>query len=97
MLAARLFAPAAWSDAATRLVAALDAATVAAAGGTEAALAPAFLAGAAAVRHIRADPLLPDELVPAPWPGDALRAGYVTYQRTFAAVARSWFRDQAAS
>src|SRR6478609_1810652 len=84
-LADRLFAPARWSGEASRLV---DA---------EVALAPAFLAGAAAVRHVRADPLLPDELVPQPWPGDALRAAYVAYQREFASVARAWFRDQSAS
>jgi phenylacetic acid degradation operon negative regulatory protein len=93
-LAARLFATARWRATATHLIADLEAATTRLADGSEAALAPAFLAGAAAVRHVRADPLLPDELVPAPWPGDDLRAGYVAYQRAFAAVARAWFRDQ---
>jgi phenylacetic acid degradation operon negative regulatory protein len=93
-LAARLFAPARWSTDATRLVDGLDAATVRLHDDAEAALAPAFLAGAAAVRHVRADPLLPDELVPQPWPGEDLRAAYVRYQRAFAAVARDWFRDR---
>jgi phenylacetic acid degradation operon negative regulatory protein len=93
-LAAHLFAPARWSAEAARLITALDAATQGLTEDAEAALAPAFLAGAAAVRHVRADPLLPDEIVPAPWPGDDLRAAYVEYQRAFAAVARNWFRDQ---
>jgi phenylacetic acid degradation operon negative regulatory protein len=94
-LAARLFAPARWRTDATRLIDVLERATAGLAGDAEAALVPAFLAGASAVRHARADPLLPDELVPAPWPGDDLRAAYVAYQRAFAAVARDWFRAQA--
>jgi phenylacetic acid degradation operon negative regulatory protein len=93
-LAARLFAPAQWRSEADRLLVALQAATDRLAAEHEAALAPAFLAGAAALRHVRADPLLPDELVPAPWPGGELRATYVAYQRAFAAVARDWFRAQ---
>ena len=96
-LAAHLFTPARWSGEATRLVDALDAATARLGDDVEPALAPAFLAGAAAVRHVRADPLLPDELVPQPWPGDALRAAYVEYQRAFATVAREWFRAAPAS
>jgi phenylacetic acid degradation operon negative regulatory protein len=92
-LAGRLFAPARWSADAGRLVVALDHATARLRDDAERALAPAFLAGAAALRHVRADPLLPDELVPQPWPGDALRAAYVAYQREFASVARAWFRD----
>ncbi len=95
-LAAELFAPARWRTVATDLVAGLRDATAALAHEPEAALAPAFLAGAAALRHVRADPLLPDELLPAPWPGDELRAAYVAYQREFAAVARAWFRAPAA-
>jgi phenylacetic acid degradation operon negative regulatory protein len=39
-----------------------------------------FTAVAAAVRHLVADPLLPTELLPAPWPGDALRAAYADYR-----------------
>ena len=96
-LAARLFAPDAWRAEAMRRIAALDAATARLAYDGADALAPAFVAGALALRHVRADPLLPPELLPAPWPGDALRAAYVTYQREFAAVARVWFRDQSVS
>jgi phenylacetic acid degradation operon negative regulatory protein len=38
-----------------------------------------FLAAAATLRHLRTDPLLPAELVPAAWPADRLRARYVRY------------------
>jgi phenylacetic acid degradation operon negative regulatory protein len=35
-----------------------------------------FTAAAAAVRHLLTDPVLPAELLPGDWPGDALRAAY---------------------
>ncbi|ULR48644.1 PaaX family transcriptional regulator C-terminal domain-containing protein [Streptomyces deccanensis] len=40
-----------------------------------------FTALAAAVRHLLADPVLPDDLLPADWPGPALRAAYTTYRQ----------------
>ncbi|MFF4274381.1 PaaX family transcriptional regulator C-terminal domain-containing protein [Streptomyces sp. NPDC001536] len=40
-----------------------------------------FAAFAAVVRHLLADPVLPDELLPESWPGQALRAAYTTYRR----------------
>ncbi len=55
-------------------------------------VADAFVAGAAALRHIGSDPLLPDELLPPEWPGSSLRAEYTRYQRSFDATARAWFR-----
>ncbi|MDG9720980.1 PaaX family transcriptional regulator C-terminal domain-containing protein [Streptomyces sp. DH24] len=36
---------------------------------------------AAVVRHLLADPVLPPALLPAGWPGPALRAAYAGYQR----------------
>lgn len=39
-----------------------------------------FTLVAAMVRHLRSDPLLPPELSPADWPGDALRAAYDEYR-----------------
>ncbi|MEU9638337.1 PaaX family transcriptional regulator C-terminal domain-containing protein [Streptomyces tendae] len=36
---------------------------------------------AAVVRHLLADPVLPAELLPADWPGTALRDAYARYQR----------------
>lgn len=35
-----------------------------------------FVVAAAMVRHLNADPILPDELLPVDWPGAALRAAY---------------------
>ncbi|MGV4885854.1 PaaX family transcriptional regulator C-terminal domain-containing protein [Streptomyces viridosporus] len=35
---------------------------------------------AAVVRHLLADPVLPPGLLPADWPGDALRAAYADYR-----------------
>jgi phenylacetic acid degradation operon negative regulatory protein len=35
-----------------------------------------FLVAAATVRHLLADPVLPEELLPADWPGARLRAAY---------------------
>ena len=35
-----------------------------------------FVAAAAIVRHLITDPVLPDELLPAQWPGAALRKAY---------------------
>lgn len=40
---------------------------------------------AAAVRHLLTDPVLPPGLLPADWPGKALRAAYAGYQRELAA------------
>ncbi|MFG2352668.1 PaaX family transcriptional regulator C-terminal domain-containing protein [Streptomyces sp. NPDC048521] len=40
---------------------------------------------AAAVRHLLADPVLPPALLPADWPGEALRGAYAAYRRELAA------------
>ncbi|OLZ71989.1 PaaX domain-containing protein, C- domain protein [Streptomyces sp. IMTB 2501] len=54
---------------------------------TSAARDPAdrLTAYAAAVRHLLTDPVLPPGLVPADWPGDALRTAYAGFQRELAA------------
>jgi phenylacetic acid degradation operon negative regulatory protein len=56
------------------------------------ALAAAFVAGAAALAHVRADPLLPGVLLPAGWPGDELRDRYRSYQVAFSGAVARWFR-----
>ncbi|WP_101948286.1 PaaX family transcriptional regulator C-terminal domain-containing protein [Mycobacterium sp. 3519A] len=38
-----------------------------------------FVAAAAMVRHLLTDPVLPDELLPDDWPGDALRKAYTDF------------------
>jgi phenylacetic acid degradation operon negative regulatory protein len=57
-------------------------------------LAPAFVASAAVLRHLQADPLLPAALLPAGWPGDALRADYDRYDAAFKQVWRAWYKAQ---
>ncbi|MEV5874668.1 PaaX family transcriptional regulator C-terminal domain-containing protein [Streptomyces sp. NPDC052101] len=54
---------------------------------TSAARTPAdrLTAYAAAVRHLLTDPVLPPGLLPADWPGEALRTAYAGYQRELAA------------
>jgi phenylacetic acid degradation operon negative regulatory protein len=95
-LAQRLFAPVAWRDRAERLHRRLaqcaDAIDDAVPLGDQHELPNAFVIGAAALAHIRADPLLPEDLLPKPWPGDELRAQYISYQSRFAAATAAWFR-----
>lgn len=93
-LAAALFGVARWRREAQRAITRLDTATAALRDDPERAIAPAFVAGAVALRHVRADPLLPDALLPDDWPGAVLRATYVEYERGFHAVAREWFRRE---
>jgi phenylacetic acid degradation operon negative regulatory protein len=75
-LAARLWPLDAWAATARALLAR-----------TEAARTPAdrLTAYAAAVRHLLTDPVLPPGLLPAGWPGEALRTAYAGYQRELAA------------
>jgi len=54
-------------------------------------LAEGFVTSAAVLRHLQADPLLPRELLPQRWPGDALRADYDRYDDAYRAVLRAWF------
>ena len=91
-LAEELFDGPAWADAAHQLTDRLDDATRALRAPSDDDLANAFMAGAAALAHIRHDPLLPPALRPKPWPGTSLRTAYRQYQRTFAIAARAWFR-----
>ncbi|MEU5095160.1 PaaX family transcriptional regulator C-terminal domain-containing protein [Streptomyces sp. NPDC020996] len=74
-LAARLWPLDAWAATARALLAHL-----AGAHGP----ADRFTAFAAVVRHLLADPVLPAELLPADWPGAALRAAYAEYRREIA-------------
>jgi phenylacetic acid degradation operon negative regulatory protein len=66
-LAAQLWDLPAWAEAGHRLLDEMSAA----------ADTPArFVAAAGTVRHLLTDPVLPDELLPADWPGGRLRAAY---------------------
>ena len=55
------------------------------------ALRPGFVLSAAVLRHFQADPLLPEELLPAEWPGHRLRRHYEGYDTAFRRVLRRWF------
>jgi phenylacetic acid degradation operon negative regulatory protein len=83
-LATRLFAPAEWASRAHQLSGRIAVLTDALDAGSDDALAPGFVAGAAVLQHARRDPILPAELLPEGWPGAELRAGYARFQRTFA-------------
>ena len=48
-----------------------------------------FVAAAAMVRHLLTDPVLPDELLPDDWPGDALRTAYTNFAAELARAART--------
>ncbi|KOV57194.1 PaaX family transcriptional regulator C-terminal domain-containing protein [Streptomyces sp. MMG1121] len=74
-LVARLWPLDAWAATARALL------TRTAAGRTPADRLTAY---AAAVRHLLADPVLPPGLLPADWPGEALRTAYAAYQRELA-------------
>lgn len=78
-LAARLWDLTAWAQRAGDLLAAMD-------GGPD----PAghFTISAATVAHLRDDPLLPAELLPAGWPGDALRRRYAEFEADLRALLR---------
>jgi phenylacetic acid degradation operon negative regulatory protein len=90
--AAALFAPDEWAARARMLLGRLDAATRAVDASDGATIADAFVVGAAALAHVRADPLLPAELCGRKWPGDALRDGYRAYRSVFGDAVRGWFR-----
>jgi phenylacetic acid degradation operon negative regulatory protein len=92
-LAARLFHEAVWSDRARWMTEQLRAETHALDPGEEASLAHAFVAGAASLAHLRADPLLPRELTRDPSAADELRGAYGAYETAFSGALRTWFRS----
>jgi phenylacetic acid degradation operon negative regulatory protein len=61
--------------------------------GDHAALAPSSLVSAAVLRHFVSDPLLPAALLPARWPGDALRAEYDRFDAALRRVLQAWARE----
>lgn len=60
-------------------------------GGDTAALGPGFVLSADVLRHFQHDPLLPPPLLPAGWPGAALRSDYDRYDGAYREVLRRWF------
>lgn len=88
-LASRLWDLLAWSDRAQRL---LDGLAALPPEGPEA-LGPGFELSASVLRHLQADPLLPDELLPAHWPGRQLRQVYDQWDARYRTTLREWSRS----
>jgi phenylacetic acid degradation operon negative regulatory protein len=87
-LAGRLWDLPGWARYASELLAALEAL---APDGPEA-LAPGFELSAAVLRHLQADPLLPEPLQPADWPGARLRETYDDWDGRYRMTLRAWSR-----
>jgi phenylacetic acid degradation operon negative regulatory protein len=66
-LAGQLWDLPSWADTGDRLLAGISGATD---------IPARFVVAAAIVRHVLTDPVLPDELLPADWPGTRLRLAY---------------------
>jgi phenylacetic acid degradation operon negative regulatory protein len=91
-VAEELFQATRWSERAVMLTQRLERVTIALGDSEVPALADGFVAGAAALAHVRADPLLPRELAADPGAGESLRDAYRMYERAFSDALRTWFR-----
>jgi phenylacetic acid degradation operon negative regulatory protein len=83
-LVERLWDLPAWSRTGRRLLDDMAAATE---------TAGRFVAAAGMVRHLLTDPVLPEELLPAGWPGNALRDSYARFAEELTASRDSTRRD----
>ena len=95
LTADRLFDTFGWADGARSLIAALDDASHPPDELGPGDLAAGFRLSIAVVRHLDADPLLPDELLPDPWPGEQLRERYATYHRAYERRFAAWLSTDA--
>jgi phenylacetic acid degradation operon negative regulatory protein len=87
-LVGRLWDLPAWSSRATGLLTDLASLTP---DGPDA-LAPGFTLSAAVLRHLQADPLLPESLLPEQWPGHRLRQAYDQWDARYRATLAAWSR-----
>lgn len=83
----------AWADGARSLIDEMRASQPALDAGDTSVLGPTFVTAAAVLRHLVADPDLPDELLPGEWPGRDLRTTFDTFDRAFKATWRAWYRQ----
>ncbi|MPY94264.1 MAG: PaaX domain-containing protein, C- domain protein [Acidimicrobiia bacterium] len=91
--AARFWDLEAWSARARHLEPALAEVTAELEIGDADAMAGGFVLSAAVLRHLAADPLLPDELLPLGWPGPSLREHFADYWAAYQAVFYDWLRS----
>jgi phenylacetic acid degradation operon negative regulatory protein len=87
-LAGALWELPAWADRSNRLLAQMADLTP----DTASALAPGFELSAAVLRHLQADPLLPEALLPSGWPGARLRVDYDRWDARYRTTLRDWSR-----
>jgi phenylacetic acid degradation operon negative regulatory protein len=57
-------------------------------------LAPGFVLSAAVLRHLAADPVLPDDLLPTDWPGAQLRTVYDEWDQAYRRLLATWHRSR---
>ncbi len=80
-----------WAEVADRLLIDVDALVPSLEAGAHGALADGFVVSAAVLRHLQADPLLPDALLPRDWPGAELRDRYGRFDSAYRHLLREWF------
>ncbi len=80
-----------WATEATRLTSEMKRTRRSLDGGGFDAIPGAFVTSAAVLRLFRGDPLLPVTLLPARWPGDALRETYRGYDLALRTLLRAFF------
>ena len=93
-LTTELFDLTGWAATATRLCTEMEAMTATLRTGADESLAPGFGLAAAALRHLVADPLLPETLWPRSRPSRRLREHYDEYNRVYRARLSAFFRSR---
>jgi phenylacetic acid degradation operon negative regulatory protein len=90
-LAAALWDLDGWATRASALVDRMHRSRASLDGGRFDAIPEGFVTSAAVLRLLRADPLLPSQLLPDQWPGDALREVYLDYDAALRSLLRAFF------
>ncbi len=93
-MAASLWDLSAWTGRASELRGAMALVVDDLEAGRTSALADGFVLSAAVLRHLVADPVLPEPLLPPDWNGASLRAEYDRYDVAYRALLRDWFGNE---